>query len=108
MTRDNDSAERSTPTQGRGAAEGQLSAVVLAALGDVSLPVEVRIGHASLSLDTLLACTPGTVIELDAEVGEPADVLIGGRVIARGELVAVGEKLGVRIIDIVTPGADNG
>jgi len=106
MTRDADPTRPSTPAAD--AVDARLSPVVLAALGDVALPIEVRVGSASLSLDALLACSPGTVIELDAAVGDPAEVLIGGRPVARGELVAVGDRLGVRITEITTPGAANG
>lgn len=106
MTQDTDATRPSTPGTETGAAG--LSPVVLAALGDLALPIEVRVGRASLSLDALLACSPGTVLELDAAVGDPAEVLIGGRPIAHGELVAVGDKLGVRITDIIAPGAANG
>jgi flagellar motor switch protein FliN/FliY len=81
---------------------GNLSAVVLGALGDMQLALEVRVGSAHMSLRELTECSPGTVLTLDSAVGGLADLLIGGHLVARGELVAIDDQLGLRIVEIVT------
>jgi flagellar motor switch protein FliN/FliY len=56
-----------------------------------------------MSIQDLLNLSPGSVVELDKVAGEPLDVLINDRLIARGEAVVVNDKFGVRITDIVSP-----
>lgn len=78
----------------------------LSSLRDVPLQVEVRLGHARLSLGELLRLQAGSVLTLDRLVDEPADVLVGGRLVARGQIVAVGDELGVRVTELApTAGA---
>jgi flagellar motor switch protein FliN len=67
----------------------------------VPLEVTARIGTAQLSVAQLLALGEGAVVELDRAATEPIDVLVGGAVVARGEIVAVGESFGVRVTEIV-------
>lgn len=73
----------------------------LAALGDIPVKVEAVLGGASLRVDALLATGPGSIIELDRRVGEPIDVVVNGRLLARGELVLVDGALGVTLTEIV-------
>jgi flagellar motor switch protein FliN/FliY len=76
-----------------------------------SVPMEVtaEIGRTRMTIQELLALTPGAVVELDRPVGSPADVLVNGRLFARGEVVVVDEDFAIRITEIVdateTPGA---
>ena len=70
---------------------------------DVPLDVSVELGRARVSIQDLLALGPGSVIELDKIAGEPLDILVNDRLIARGEAVVVNDKFGVRITDIVSP-----
>jgi len=70
---------------------------------DVVLRVTVELGRSSLSIREVLALGPGSVIELDKLAGETVDVLVNGTPIAKGEVVVVDEKFGVRITDIVSP-----
>lgn len=86
------------PTQ-RGAA--------LRALYDVELTLTAEIGRARLPLREVLDLTPGTVLELDRAAGGPADVVVNGRLVARGEVVVVDEDFAIRITEIVS-GADAG
>jgi flagellar motor switch protein FliN/FliY len=51
----------------------------------------------------LLALTPGTVVELDRAAGGPADLLVNGRLIARGEVVVIDENFGIRVTEIISP-----
>jgi flagellar motor switch protein FliN/FliY len=72
-------------------------------LMDVPLDVSVELGRTRMSIQDLLNLSPGSVVELDKVAGEPLDVLINNRLIARGEAVVVNDKFGVRITDIVSP-----
>jgi len=74
----------------------------LRALYDVELTLTAEIGRARLPLRQVLDLTPGTVLELDRAAGGPADVVVNGRLIARGEVVVVDEDFAVRITEIVS------
>jgi len=71
------------------------------ALLEVPVRVTVRIGRASLSLGDLVKLGPGSLISLDREAHEPADVLVNGKVVARGEIVTIDNTYGVRITAVV-------
>ena len=68
---------------------------------DVSLTVEV--GKAQIKIRDLLRLNEGSVIELDRLAGDPLDILANGTMIAKGEVVMVGERFGVRFTEIVDP-----
>ena len=70
---------------------------------DLPLDVSVELGRTRMSIQELLALGPGSVIELDKVAGEPLDILINDRLVARGEAVVVNDKFGIRITDIVSP-----
>ena len=70
------------------------------ALADVALPITVELGRVSMSIRELLDTGPGSVIELDREATDPVDILAGGRIIARGEVVVIGRTLGVRVTEL--------
>ncbi|MEZ8217099.1 flagellar motor switch protein FliN/FliY [Candidatus Fervidibacteria bacterium JGI MDM2 SSWTFF-3-K9] len=73
-------------------------------LATLELPVHVELGRVEVTVQELLELTPGSVLELDKAVGEPVEVYVAGKLIARGEVVVVlGEKLGVRITELVKP-----
>ncbi|MFA0758390.1 MAG: hypothetical protein PVTTEEND_000259 [Candidatus Fervidibacter sp.] len=73
-------------------------------LASLELPVQVELGRVEVSLQELLELTPGSVLELDKAVGEPVDIYVAGRLIAKGEVVVVlGERLGVRITELIKP-----
>lgn len=72
---------------------------------DVTLTVTVEIGRTRLSIQDILQFGQGSVIELEKLAGEPLDIYVNGKLIARGEAVVVNEKFGVRITDIVSPEA---
>lgn len=69
---------------------------------DVSLQVSVELGRTRLTIGELLALRAGSVIELDKLAGEPVDILVNGTRIARGEVVVVDEKFGVRVLEVVS------
>jgi flagellar motor switch protein FliN/FliY len=70
---------------------------------DVPLDLSVELGRARMSIQDLLNMSPGSVVELDKIAGEPLDLMVNGRLVARGEAVVVNDKFGVRITDIVSP-----
>jgi flagellar motor switch protein FliN/FliY len=74
-------------------------------LHGVIMDVTVELGRARMSVRELLALSPGTVLELDRAAGSPADLLVNGRLIARGEVVVVDEDFGLRVTEIVDDAA---
>jgi flagellar motor switch protein FliN/FliY len=70
---------------------------------DVSVTLTLEVGRAKMSVRDLLQLAPGAVVELDRVAGEPLDVLVNGVRIARGEVVVVNEKFGIRLTDVVSP-----
>ena len=71
-------------------------------LMDVALEVSVELGRSHMPIGDILALRTGSVIELDKLAGEPVDVSVNGTLIARGEVVVVDEKFGVRITEVVS------
>lgn len=70
---------------------------------DVQLTVAVELGRATKQVREVLALGPGSVVELDKHAGEPVEVVVNGKIVARGEVVVIDENFGVRITEIVTP-----
>jgi len=70
---------------------------------DVPLSVTVELGRVRMPVRQLLALGSGAVIELSKLAGEPLDVLINGKPVARGEAVMVNERFGVRLTEVVSP-----
>ena len=67
---------------------------------DVPVDITVEVGHARLSLGELVELAAGSVLELDRAAHEPADILVNGKVVARGEVVTIGDSYGVRITSV--------
>lgn len=70
---------------------------------DIPLRVTVELGRTKMPVSELLNLTQGSVIELSKLAGEPMEVLVNDKLIARGEAVVVNEKFGVRLTDIISP-----
>jgi flagellar motor switch protein FliN len=70
---------------------------------DIPLQVTVELGRKRLLVHDLLQLSQGSVIELTKQIGEPFEVLINQKLIARGEIVVINDKFGVRITDIISP-----
>ncbi|MBR3770073.1 MAG: flagellar motor switch phosphatase FliY [Lachnospiraceae bacterium] len=68
---------------------------------DVPLEVTVELGKTSKSIKEILDFAPGTVVELNRLAGEPIDVLVNGKYVAKGEVVTIGETFGIRITDVI-------
>ena len=77
------------------------SAEDLEAVFDVPVQVSAVLGRARMDVGDLLRLGPGTVLELDRKVGEAIDIYINNRLVARGEVVLVEEKLGVTMTEII-------
>lgn len=70
---------------------------------DIPLELSVELGKAKLLVNDLLQLGQGSIIELNKLAGEPLEVYINRKLIARGEVVVVNEKFGVRLTDVITP-----
>ena len=70
---------------------------------DVPLQITVELGRTRKLIRDILELAPGSVVELDKLAGEPVDILVNGKLIAKGEVVVIDENFGVRITDIVSP-----
>ncbi len=88
------------PTASRGTQRGSLDL-----LRHVAMEVTVEIGRTRMTVGELLSLHPGEVVELDRAASAPADLLVNGTLIARGEVVVVDEDFGLRISEIVTDAA---
>lgn len=69
---------------------------------DIDLPLTVRFGEAEMTLDALTRLGPGSVIDMVRSPDEPVDVLVNGRLVARGEVVVVSGNYGVRVSEVVS------
>lgn len=70
---------------------------------DIPLQVTVELGRTKLLVKDILQLNQGAVVELTKMAGEPLDIFVNSKLVARGEAVVVNEKFGVRLVDIVTP-----
>ena len=70
---------------------------------DVQLGATVELGRSRLAIRDILSLGPGSLVELDKLAGEPADLLINGKPLARGEIVVIDENFGIRITEIMAP-----
>jgi flagellar motor switch protein FliN/FliY len=70
---------------------------------DIPLEVSVELGRTKMLINELLQLGQGSVIELNKLAGEPLEILINKKLVARGEAVVVNEKFGVRLTDIISP-----
>lgn len=70
---------------------------------DIPLLVSVELGRTKMLIHDLLQLGQGSVVELDKLAGEPMEVFVNNRLIARGEVVVINEKFGVRLTDIISP-----
>jgi flagellar motor switch protein FliN/FliY len=70
---------------------------------DIPLQVTVELGRTKLMVRDILQLNQGAVVELTKLAGEPLDIFVNSKLVARGEAVVVGEKFGVRLVDIVSP-----
>lgn len=72
-------------------------------LMDVNLPISIELGRTKMSIADILALGPGSVVELNKLAGEPVDLLVNQKVVAKGEVVVIDENFGVRVTQLMTP-----
>ncbi|MGC8703087.1 MAG: flagellar motor switch protein FliN [Thiomonas sp.] len=84
--------------QGSTAPNNQLDLVM-----DIPVTLSVELGRTKIQIRELLQLAQGSVVDLDRLAGEPMDVLVNGFLIARGEVILVNDKFGIRLTDIVSP-----
>jgi flagellar motor switch protein FliN/FliY len=72
----------------------------LAPLTDVPLEVSIRLGRTRLTLGELMSLKAGAVLGLEREVNDPAEIMVGDKVVALGQMVMLGEELGVRVVEV--------
>ncbi|MDA8083603.1 MAG: flagellar motor switch protein FliN [Nitrospiraceae bacterium] len=70
---------------------------------DIPLEISVELGRAKMLIKDLLQLGQGSVVELEKLAGEPMEILVNNKLVARGEVVVVNEKFGVRLTDIISP-----
>ena len=70
---------------------------------DIPLELSVELGRRKMLVNDLLQLGQGSIVELDKLAGEPLEIYINRKLVARGEVVVVNEKFGVRLTDIITP-----
>lgn len=70
---------------------------------DIPLTVTVELGRARMAIRELLQLSQGSVVELAKFAGEPLEVMVNDKLVARGEVVVVNEKFGIRLTDIISP-----
>ena len=102
-----DSADRSNPLlDGSGAHDPDVkrSAADLEAVYDVPVTVQAILGKSSMEVSELLALGRGTIVQLDRKVGEAIDIYVNNRLVARGEVVVVEDRLGVTMTEIIKDG----
>ncbi len=104
---ENQTAEVETETKasdGGAASSSKVTAENLRVLENVEVQMTVEVGNTEIKIRDLLRLNEGAVIELDRLAGDPLDILVNGTMIATGELVLDGERLGVRLTELVDPG----
>jgi flagellar motor switch protein FliN len=85
--------------------EGRPGTGDLERLESVSVEVAVEIGRTNMTLGDALALAPGSIVTLGRASDQPVDLLVNGRPIARGEVIAVDEEFGLRVTEIIRPPA---
>lgn len=94
-----------TPEPQSGAADTmEHTAAELAPVYDVPVNIQAVLGRANMEVAALLRLARGSVIELDRKVGEAIDIYVNNRLVARGEVVVVDERLGVTMTEIIKDG----
>ena len=86
-----------TETKERGSSEN------LRVLENIEVKLTVEVGSTEIKIRDLLRLNEGSVVELDRLAGDPLDILANGTTIAKGEVVMVGEKFGIRFTEVATP-----
>lgn len=95
----NPDTEKSTSTAELGAATDQN----LKLLENIEVKLTVEVGGTKITIRDLLKLNEGSIVELERLAGEHLDILVNGTLLAKGEIVLVGERLGIRFTEIISP-----
>lgn len=82
-------------------ADGSEGNITLEAVSDIPVQVSVVLGRTAMPVNQLLKLGRGAVVELDRKVGEPIDIYVNNRLVARGEVVVVEDRIGVTMTEII-------
>lgn len=93
-----DAGKEKKPDKGRYAEAQDLEFIL-----DIPLELSVELGRSKMLVNDLLQLGQGSIVELNKLAGEPLEIYINRKLVARGEVVVVNEKFGVRLTDIITP-----
>ena len=96
-TEENNEAFAETETKERGSSEN------LRVLENIEVKLTVEVGSTEIKIRDLLRLNEGSVVELDRLAGDPLDILANGTIIAKGEVVMIGERFGIRFTEVVDP-----
>ena len=77
-------------------------------LRDVELDVKIELGRARMRIEDIVNLADGAVIELDRAAGDPVDIFVNDRLVARGEVVVLSDRFAVRLTEVVSPLCDGG
>ena len=70
---------------------------------DVNVHVRVELGRSRMCVEDILKLGPGSVVPLDSLTGDPLDIFVNDRLVARGEVLVVNDKFAIRVTDVITP-----
>jgi len=91
------------PVESAPAAPQPVTAEELSRLHDVSVELAVEVGRTQMTIREALALGPGSIVTLNRLAGEPVDLLVNGKPIARGEVVVIDEEFGLRVTEVLAP-----
>jgi flagellar motor switch protein FliN/FliY len=95
--------EAAAKSQGQAVTVNGFSDANLDRILDIPLMLSAQLGSTRMLIKDLLQLGPGSIVELDKLAGEPLEVLVNERLVARGEVVMVNEKFGIRLTDVISP-----
>jgi flagellar motor switch protein FliN/FliY len=77
--------------------------LAMESLQDITLPVSLELGHKLMRVKDLLELTPGRIVKLDRLAGEAVDLVINGKLVAKGEVAVIDENFAVRVVTLLSP-----
>jgi len=103
MAEENETEETGAQAASAESSGDRVSVDNLRVLENIDVTLTVEVGSTDIRIRDLLRLNEGSVVELDRLAGDPLDILANGTIIARGEVVMVGERFGIRFSEIVSP-----
>ncbi len=100
-----EAASTSEPAEGTPSAPADAPAPDLGLVRDVKLRLTVEVGATTMAVGQVMELEPGAVVELDRDVGDPADLLVNGKKIGRAEVTVEEERLAIRVIELISDDA---